>query len=253
MSDAPVSSWYFLALAAGMTLAAFVWVLRPLLTRRAAARAADPAPDPASDGNASAVRPGMARRYALAVAIAVPLLAAALYAWLGDFGALDERRTLDPQTARETLSADALRADLVARIARNPRDGRARVLLARVEFGEDRFAQAAAAFAEAMAVDPRVAKDPEIWCEYADALGMAQNGSLEGRPRELLAQALALDPRHPRALEMAGSAAYEARDFAGAARYWRELLALAPPGSSEQRELAAAIARADLLAASGVR
>ena len=52
---------------------------------------------------------------------------------------------------------------------------------------------------------------------------------------------------------MAGSAAFEERDFAAAARHWRALLALLPAGSPEHRELAAAIARADLSAGAGVR
>jgi cytochrome c-type biogenesis protein CcmH len=74
---------------------------------------------------------------------------------------------------------------------------------------------------------------------------MAQGGSLAGRPRELVMRALAQTPTHPKALEMAGSAAYEAGEYVSAARYWRELLAQLPQGSREQAELAAAIARAD--------
>jgi len=61
-------------------------------------------------------------------------------------------------------------------------------------------------------------------------------------------RALALDPAHPKALEMAGSAAFEQRDYAGALRYWQALLALLPQGSRGQRELAAAIARTERLA-----
>ena len=72
---------------------------------------------------------------------------------------------------------------------------------------------------------------PAVWCEYADALGMAQGGRLEGRPRELIERALALNPAHPKALEMAGSAAYERGDFAAAARHWKALLAQLAAGS----------------------
>lgn len=52
---------------------------------------------------------------------------------------------------------------------------------------------------------------------------------------------------------MAGSAAYEARELASAAGYWRELARRLPEGSPSQRELAAAIARADRLALVGER
>ncbi len=74
---------------------------------------------------------------------------------------------------------------------------------------------------------------------------MAQGGTLAGQPRELVMHALTLDPAHPKALEMAGSAAYEQRDYATAVRHWQRLLAQLPERSSEQRELAAAIARAE--------
>jgi cytochrome c-type biogenesis protein CcmH len=74
---------------------------------------------------------------------------------------------------------------------------------------------------------------------------MAQGGRLAGRPRELIDKALALDAAHPRALEMAGSAAYEAGDFRAAARFWRQLLAQLAAESSEHGQLVAAIARAE--------
>jgi cytochrome c-type biogenesis protein CcmH len=107
---------------------------------------------------------------------------------------------------------------------------------------------AADAFGKGLAANPKVGNDPEIWCEFADALGMAQGGSLTGRPYDLVMHALVQNPGHPRALEMAGSASFEARDYAAAARYWRELAAQLAPASPPRRELDAAIARADLLA-----
>jgi cytochrome c-type biogenesis protein CcmH len=88
-----------------------------------------------------------------------------------------------------------------------------------------------------------------VWCEFADALGMTQDGNLAGRPRELIDRALALNPNHPKALEMAGSAEYGLRDYASALRFWRPLLALLEPQSQAHAELAAAISRAERLAA----
>ena len=130
-------------------------------------------------------------------------------------------------------------------LARSPRDGRAWVLLARLELANERFREAADAYAKALDVAPKVARDPQVWCEYADALGMAQGGVLAGKPRQLIARALALDAAHRTALEMAGSAAYEVQEYASAARYWRQLLALLDAGSAVHGELAAAVARAE--------
>ena len=164
-----------------------------------------------------------------------------------------DRHTVSNQADRSAPEARDVRAPtygekLAAQVTREPRDGRAWVLLARSEFEADRFSEAAAAYGKAIAASPKVARDASIWCEYADALGMAQGGSLAGAPRDLIVRALAINPAHPKALEMAGSAAYEAKDFASAARYWRELLAQMPTRTPERGELEAAIDRVDQLA-----
>ena len=124
-----------------------------------------------------------------------------------------------------------------------PRDGRAWVLDARAQMSANRYQDAARSYEKGIAASPRVAIDPQVWCELADALGMAQGGSLKGRPLELIQKALALDPNHPRALEMAGSAAYEAGDYRIALRYWERLLAQLDPASSAYADLSHAITR----------
>ena len=180
-------------------------------------------------------------------AILIAGLAVGLYALTGDRGA--GRDPADRSAAiAEDLRVPTFRENLSAQVARDPRDGRAWVLLARTEFEADRFSEAAAAYAKAVAASPKVARDPGVWCEYADALGMAQGGSLAGAPHDLIERALAINPAHPKALEMAGSAAYVARDYASAARYWRELLAQMPARTQQYGELAAAIDRADAFA-----
>jgi cytochrome c-type biogenesis protein CcmH len=132
---------------------------------------------------------------------------------------------------------------LEAHLERTPRDGRGWMLLARMRFAADQFGPAAQAYERALEASPKVAQDPQVWCELADALGMAQGGSLKGRPQELIDKALALKGTHPRALEMAGSAAFENRDYARALFYWETLLRQLEPGSAEHRELLAAVGR----------
>ena len=195
---------------------------------------------------ASSRRP--AARLALVAVVLLPVLAFGLNSIYGDPGAFRGRAGMTARERSDPHDVPTLREQLVAQLERNPRDGRAWVLFARLEFDADRYAEAAAAFAKAIAASPKVARDPAVWCEYADALGMAQGGSLAGAPRELVMRALSLDPAHPKALEMAGSAAVEARDYATAVKYWRELLALLPERAQMRGELEAAISRADELA-----
>jgi cytochrome c-type biogenesis protein CcmH len=133
-------------------------------------------------------------------------------------------------------------------VAKDPANGRAWALLGFAEGEAGDFARAAEAFEKALAHSRKVALDPWVWCEYADVLGMAQ-GTLAGRPTEAIAKALELQHDHPKALEMAGSAAYERRDFAAAAHYWQRLLPQLAEGSPPQQAVSAAIARAERQAA----
>jgi cytochrome c-type biogenesis protein CcmH len=201
----------------------------------------------AETGSESAVASARAptRRIAAAVAVALPVLAFALYALIGEPLAVGDHSRMASGASNDVEDVPVQRDALARHLARHPADARGWVLLARGEFAADRFAEAAAAYEKAIAASPKVAADPGIWCEYADALGMAQGGALAGRPRESIQRALSLDAAHPKALEMAGSAAYEQRDYAGAAHHWKQLLAQLAPGSPEQRELAAAIARVE--------
>jgi cytochrome c-type biogenesis protein CcmH len=143
------------------------------------------------------------------------------------------------------VGAGASRAEIARHLERSPDDGRAWVLLARIDFAANHYPDAAAAYARALAASPKVAGDPGVWCEYADALGMAQGGSLAGRPRELVMRALAQNPAHPKALEMAGSAAFEAGEYAAAVQFWRQLLPQLANDPRAQRELDGAITRAE--------
>ncbi len=187
------------------------------------------------------------RRALLLYAATLPVAAMLLYLHFGHPQLIDAPIAGQPVTMAAPADGDSdpLLAQLEMHVAGSPGDARAWVMLARLRMQHDEFAPAAAAYERALQASAKVARDPLVWCEYADALGMAQGGRLAGRPQELIDRALALNGAHPRALEMAGSAAYEAGDFRGAARYWQQLLPLLPAESGERAELAAAIARAE--------
>lgn len=139
-------------------------------------------------------------------------------------------------------------AELEQHLQRQPKDGRALVFKARLDMEAQRFEQAAAGYARAVEVAPKVARDAGVWVEYAEARGMALGGTLVGEPEQLLQRALALDARHAQALDLAGSAAWERRDFAQAAHHWQRLLEQTAAGSARHAALSAAIARAELRA-----
>ena len=53
---------------------------------------------------------------------------------------------------------------------------------------------------------------------------MANGERLQGQPVDLINKALKLDPDNPKALELAGSAAFEAKNYSQAIAYWQKLL-----------------------------
>ena len=194
----------------------------------------------------------MRRASWLAGAVALLLIAAAAYLWRGEeVGVAAGLDAFVPAAESRQRGADAETyvRTLREHLERQPRDARAWVLYGRSQTEVDQFSEAALGFEKALALSPKVAKDPAVWCEYADALAMTQGGKLAGRPRELIDRALVLDLDHPRALEMAGSAEYEQGRYKEALGYWRPLLAKLEPGSRLHRELAAAIERTERLSA----
>jgi tetratricopeptide (TPR) repeat protein len=91
----------------------------------------------------------------------------------------------------------------------------------------------------------------DAWADYADAQASASpSGSLSGAPADAIAKALALDPKHTKALWLKASLAHEEHRYQDALDTWRSLLALIPPGSSDARIVEANIAEAKRLAGS---
>lgn len=196
------------------------------------------------------------RRASWLAAAAVLLLAAAAYVWQGAEQGLADGLEAQWSAAESHPEVRAGGADpeqyvrrLREHLERQPGDARAWVLYARTQAELDHFVEAGRNYEKALALSPKVARDPDVWCEYADVVAMAHGGKLAGRPRELIDRALALDLDHPKALEMAGSAAYEQGRYRDALAYWRPLLAKLEPGSRLHRELAAAVVRTELLSA----
>jgi cytochrome c-type biogenesis protein CcmH len=96
-----------------------------------------------------------------------------------------------------------------------------------------------------------VPNDADLLANYADALAMAQNQSLQGEPEKILAKALVIDPKNLKALALAGTAAFDKRDFTTAVTQWKKLLALVPPESEAAQSATSGISEAQRLAAAG--
>lgn len=140
---------------------------------------------------------------------------------------------------------DALLARLQQRLEQQPGDADGWAMLAHSNASLERYADAAKAYARAAALRPQ---DAQLKADWADAAAMAQGGTARGEPTRLLEEALALDPRNVKARVMAGLAALERSDVAGARRHFESAAAAAPaasPIAKAMRERLAALPPAD--------
>ena len=198
------------------------------------------------DQPAAAVKAVGGRRMALVLGIAIPALAVALYFAIGNPGALDPRRAADGEVTAQQIEAMVER--LAARLRENPDDTDGWKLLGRSHAALGRFADAVNAYAKAASQAPR---DPQLLADFADALAMTRGESLQGEPEKLVLRALEIDPRNLKALALAGTAAFERKDYKAATGHWQRMLPLVPPDSKDARAIQSSIDEARALAGTG--
>ena len=88
--------------------------------------------------------------------------------------------------------------------------------------------------------------DAQLLADYADTLGVLHGRKLEGKPEALIQQALKIDPRNVKALMLAGTVAFNRKNFARAAKDWEQARANLPADIDPEmtQQLMAAIAEA---------
>ena len=187
--------------------------------------------------------PVSARRAALAVGIAVPVVAAMVYFVAGT------PRALDPQEAVPSAAqVEAMVARLAAKLRENPDDADGWKLLGRSYSVMGRFQEAVDAYAKAVQRAPR---DAQLLADFADALAMARGQRLDGEPARLVERALQIDPKNLKALALAGTVAFERQDYASAAALWGRMLPLVPADSEDARMISGNVEEAKKLAGIG--
>jgi cytochrome c-type biogenesis protein CcmH len=199
-------------------------------------------------GDAAAQPRRHTRAAALALGLAVPICALAVYMAVGN------PRALLPGTAEGAnahgVSAqqfEAMVSRLAARLKENPEDAEGWMMLGRSYAVLGRFGESSQAYAKAAARTPG---DAQLLADYADALAMAQGRTLQGEPEKILRRALAIDPNNVKALLLAGTAAFNRNDGAAAVRHWERVLGLLPAESDMIQRVQASIAEARSLSGS---
>lgn len=185
--------------------------------------------------------PGYGPAYALALCI--PIIAIAMYMKVGTPAAVKGVETTAPQVQASQpagqggMTAERMQANVAAlarRLEQNPNDLQGWKMLGRSYVVLEKYQEASQAYAKAAALKP---DDADLLADLAFTLGMANGQKLEGQPFELIKKALKLDPDNAKALELGGSAAYEAGDYKLAISYWQKLLAKSPADSELTQSL----------------
>ena len=202
-----------------------------------------------------------ARGPVYAIALALPVAALAFYFQVGTPAALNRSATNPvsmPPTSnaqREAPRAPMSQGDIEANVAslakrmeENPNDAAGWAMLGRSYVTLKKFNEAANAYGKAAALKPN---DADILADYAFATGMVNNKSLLGPAAELIKKALAIDPDNAKALELAGSAAFEQKNFKEAISYWERLLQRTPKDSELAQALTERIELAKTAEAAG--
>jgi len=273
----------FVFIAAAMVAAALAWVLVPLLKRRAPAGIAREASNVAilrdqlgeleadlvngtlprdqyeqarreleqrvlEESKAVATAPAAPTQSAAWTAAllggTIPIAALLLYVALGNHDAFapGAARTAKGGGEHEVTpqEVEAMAAKLAAKLEKDPGNADGWVILARTYYSMNRHADAARAFERAVALVPDSA---DLLADYADSVG-ATEGGLRGKSLALVERALKADPTHWKALALAGTAAFDRKDYRQAVEYWERMKATVPPGSPIAGSIDSSIAEA---------
>ena len=165
---------------------------------------------------ATVVRPP--KKTIIAVALLVPLVAAALYALIGH-----PQGAVDQVAAAHQANQDIERMvqGLADKLEKEPGNLKGWSMLARSYKVMGRTQDAQRAFERAGSF---VDTDAQLLAEYADVMAANSGGNLSGKPKELVDKALKVDPNNPMALWLSGTAAASEKRYDAAIATWEKLL-----------------------------
>ena len=183
-----------------------------------------------------------APRTALVLSVVFPLLTLGLYAKLGNLNAMAPQEQQASQTAEpgiDLAQINVLVDQLGQRMAEEPNNLEGWTKLARAYTMLQRHDQAKQAFEHALAISP---PDAQLLADLADVLAVSKGTSSTGEPEQLIQRALQIDPRNVKALALAGSMAFDRKDFEEAVRHWSAALQLVPAGSEVAQSIEGGLA-----------
>lgn len=184
--------------------------------------------EPQSATTSSGAKP--AKAMLLGLALAVIAVAGAGYWWKGS-PALMSANGVAPAGVIASDSAEGnaphttnfdqiavMTEKLLARLKEMPKDAEGWAMLARSYSVLGRHPEALGAYEKAIALRK---DDAMLLADYADSLAVKNGGKLMGEPMKQVERALKLDPRNAKALFLAGTYAFDQKDYKQAVKHWQ--------------------------------
>jgi cytochrome c-type biogenesis protein CcmH len=189
--------------------------------------------DASGDGISTTVTTGRATWIALLVLL--PAVGVALYATIGSPQA---SLTVTQQERHAAASMEALVEKLSQKLAANPDNPDGWAMLARSYASMGRWDDAERAFTR---IGASIETNPQLLASLAELLAQKTGGDFAGKPRDLLAKALKIDPANMLALFLSGSDAMQTQRWADAVAHWEKLMPQLEPGSEDAQSIGAGI------------
>lgn len=187
------------------------------------------------------------------IAAAVVMALAVVAIWVSS-PSIDSRKTasvIEPgamppvtQTPQASSGGDlnTVVKKLADKMANDANNGEGWLLLAKTYSELRRHAEADAAYAKASAL---VTLDVHALADWADAHVMTKDRKWDDEARKIVKRAIAADPKHVKALALAGSEAFDRADYKVAIDFWKRMKAVAPADSMDSKLADANIAEAN--------
>lgn len=191
--------------------------------------------------------PVASRRLGYGLAGVLPIAAFGLYFTLGNPMSLTTIAEAQAGSAQQAAGGHDIMQmiqQVEERTRTDPNDGQAWTLLAKTYAAVGHWPEALHAYEQAYRLRPDV---PAVMTGYAEALAISNNRVLEGKPLELVMQALERDPLDLKGLELAGIAALQDKRYAKAAFYFKHLHKQLPPESPYAQDVLEAQREAERL------
>ncbi|MCK5903158.1 MAG: c-type cytochrome biogenesis protein CcmI [Cocleimonas sp.] len=178
------------------------------------------------------------------MAVLIPAIAVGLYSLYGN------PQAADPETAKIAKNVpmtkdgkpdiDAMVSGLRKKLEAEPNNPEGWYMMGRSYMALKRYKGATEAYEKLLELKPN---DAKVMLFLADAMAMANQGSITGRPTELIEKALTIEPKDRTGLWLGGMAAQEQGDHSKAIQRWNTLMPLLSKSPDQQAEVRQLIAK----------